>query len=162
MPLCSLGNTKPGQKVTGLSSECAVRRHSAAQDRTVNHHFYLGAVRRLRNADRRNGGLFLWQVTIAPVHCPNLCSRFWPHTTPHRRVNHTTPPQFSMRVFPLSFLKHTLRGKAFEVENRSKVTSHSNLYRCTDRTAVGASSSGRASAISLSKQKCSGSEGIST
>jgi len=55
VPLCSLGNTRPGQKVTGLSSECAVCRHSAAQGRTVNQHFHLGSMRRLRNADRRNG-----------------------------------------------------------------------------------------------------------
>ena len=35
VPLCSLGNTKPGRKVPGLSSEDAVRRHRAAQARTV-------------------------------------------------------------------------------------------------------------------------------
>ena len=55
VPLYSLGNTRPGQKITGLSSECAMLRQSAAQSRTVNHHFYLGAMRRVPNADRRNG-----------------------------------------------------------------------------------------------------------
>ena len=57
-----------------------------------------------------------------------------------------------MIVFPVSFLMHTLRGKAFENEEQSKVTLYNNLYRCSERTAVGASSSGRAFAISLSKQ----------
>jgi len=55
-----------------------------------------------------------------------------------------------------------VRGKAFEDEERSKVPPHSNLYRCTKRTAGGASGSGRASGISVYKLQCSGSEGIST
>ena len=45
-----------------------------------------------------------------------------------------------------------MRGKAFEDEERSKVPPHSNLYRCTKRTAGGASGSGSTSGISLSKQ----------
>ena len=42
--LCSLGNTRPGKKVSELSSEGDVRRHCAAQGRSVN----------LCEADRRN------------------------------------------------------------------------------------------------------------
>jgi len=34
-PYFILGNTRPGQKHPGLTSECAVRRHRAAQGRTV-------------------------------------------------------------------------------------------------------------------------------
>ena len=45
-----LGNTRPGQKVSGLSSEGYVRSHCAAQRRTMKQHFYLGAMRRLRDA----------------------------------------------------------------------------------------------------------------
>ena len=41
VPLCSLGNTRPGQKVPGRNSEGAVRRHRAAQNRTVKEYFYL-------------------------------------------------------------------------------------------------------------------------
>ena len=52
-----------------------------------------------------------------------------------------------MPVFTVSCLKHTVRGKAFEDEERSKVPPHSNLYRCTKRTTGGASSSVSASGI---------------
>ena len=55
VPLCSLGNTKPGQKVPGLIIVGAVRRYSSAQGRTLNRRFYLGATRRLHDAVRRNG-----------------------------------------------------------------------------------------------------------
>ena len=68
----------------------------------------------------------------------------------------------SVRVFNDYTLTNVLTGKIVEGEERSTVTAHSNWYRCTERTAGGASGSGRASGISLSKQKCSGSEGIST
>ena len=46
--------TRPVQKVSGLSSECAVRRHWAVQNGTVKEHFYLGAMRYVRVAVRRN------------------------------------------------------------------------------------------------------------
>ena len=36
VPLSSLGDTSPGQKVPGLSSEGTVRLHRGAQGRTVN------------------------------------------------------------------------------------------------------------------------------
>jgi len=55
VPLISLGNTMPAQKVPGLSSEGSLRRHCAAQGRIVKHRFYLGALRRRRNAVRSNG-----------------------------------------------------------------------------------------------------------
>jgi len=55
VPLCSLGNTRPGQKVSGLIIVGAVRRYSSAQGRTLNRRFYLGATRRLHDAVRRNG-----------------------------------------------------------------------------------------------------------
>jgi len=71
------------------------------------------------------------------------------------------PSHGSMLFFYVSCGKKSLRGKAIGDEERSKVTPHSNLYRCTKRTTGGASSSGRASGISLSKLKGSGSEGIS-
>jgi hypothetical protein len=61
-----------------------------------------------------------------------------------------------VRTFPAACLKKTLRGKALEDEERSKVTSHSNLYRCTKQTTGGASSSGSASGVSLSKENGSG------
>ena len=54
MPLCSLGITRPGQKISGLSSKGAVCSHRAVQNRTVKEHFYLGTMRRVRDAVRRN------------------------------------------------------------------------------------------------------------
>jgi hypothetical protein len=63
-----------------------------------------------------------------------------------------------MRFFPDSCPKNTVRGEVFEVEEQSKITQHSNFYRCTKRTAGGAHSNG---GISVSKQKVSHSEGIS-
>jgi hypothetical protein len=50
LPLFRLGKRKPRQKVAGLSSQSAVRRHRAAQGRTVNRPFYLGATRHVRDA----------------------------------------------------------------------------------------------------------------
>jgi hypothetical protein len=41
-----------------------------------------------------------------------------------------------LRTFPAACLKKTLREKAFE-DKRSKVTPHSNLYRCTKQTTRG-------------------------
>jgi hypothetical protein len=52
--LCNLGKTRSGQKVTGLSSEGAVRHYCAAQGRNLNQHFYLRATRRLPDAVRRS------------------------------------------------------------------------------------------------------------
>ena len=49
-----LGNRRPGQKVPGLSFQGAVHRHWSAQGRTVKLHFYLGAMRRVHDAVRRN------------------------------------------------------------------------------------------------------------
>jgi hypothetical protein len=77
MPLCSLGNTRFGQKVPGLSSEGAVRRHCAAQGRTVNWQFYeyLLALR-LREAVRLNTvRCGARQIATHPCTWPNLCSR---------------------------------------------------------------------------------------
>jgi hypothetical protein len=37
--LCSLGNTRPGQKIPGLSSEGTVRHHLAAQAELRDSHF---------------------------------------------------------------------------------------------------------------------------
>jgi len=70
------------------------------------------------------------------------------------------PSHGSVRFYPVSCPKNTLTGKAFEGEERYKITPHSNFCRCTKRTIGGATSSGKASGISLSRQKCSGSEGI--
>jgi len=102
------------------------------------------------------------QITVHPSLGPTFAADFG--RTPHSAGASVTklPSLCSMRVFPLSCLKHNLRSKAFEDEEQSKVTPHSNLYRCTKQTTGGASSSGRASGISLSKQNGSGSEGIST
>jgi hypothetical protein len=61
-----------------------------------------------------------------------------------------------------SALRTPWEVKCLKMWERSKVTPHSNLYRCTKQTTGGASSSGRASCISLSKPKGSCSEGIST
>jgi hypothetical protein len=54
VPLCSFGITKPDQKVPELISERTVRRHWAAQGRTLSEHFYLGAMRHVRDAVGRN------------------------------------------------------------------------------------------------------------
>jgi hypothetical protein len=43
-----------------------------------------------------------------------------PNSTALSATKH--PSHCSIRVFPVSCLKHTLRGKAFEDEKRSKVT----------------------------------------
>jgi len=51
---CILGITRPGQKVSGLSSEVAVRHHCGAQGQSVPLNFYLVAMRRLHDAVRRN------------------------------------------------------------------------------------------------------------
>ena len=153
--LFSVGNRRPGQNVPGLSSECAVRRHYAAQSRTVN----LCDADRLKTYKWRSGA---WQITTHPCACPKVFSQCWPNTTFSRCVCHKNPLTRLHAIFSVSCLKHNLRCKAFEDEERSKVTPHSNLYRCTKQTTGGASSSGRASGIRLSKQNGSGSEGIST
>jgi hypothetical protein len=54
VPLGGLGYTRSGHKVPGLSFEGAVQRHGGAQGQTVNLHFYLGVMRRLQDAFRRN------------------------------------------------------------------------------------------------------------
>jgi hypothetical protein len=54
LPLCILGNTRPGQKYPGLSFEAAVRRHHVAQGRSLNHLIYSWVIRRLHVAIRRN------------------------------------------------------------------------------------------------------------
>jgi len=74
VPLCTLGNTRPGQKVPGLSSECAVCRHRAAQVRTLKKSNYLGAVTSLRDAVRCNDQEILQvmfaEQNIQQVHQP--------------------------------------------------------------------------------------------
>jgi len=99
----------------------------------------------------------------APLHFAQLVqSMLAEHHIQQERQPHKFPPHASVLVFPISCDKNAVRGKAFEDEERSKLTSHSKLYRCTKQTTRGASSSGSASGISLSRQKDSGSEGIST
>jgi hypothetical protein len=49
-----LGNTRPVRKFPELISAGVVRHHRAVQGRTVNNHFNLGSMRRLREAFRRN------------------------------------------------------------------------------------------------------------
>ena len=63
------------------------------------------------------------------------------------------PSHCCMPIFTVSCLKHTVRGKAFEDEERSKVPPHSNLYRCTKRTTGSGSGRGSASGMNLSKHK---------
>ena len=53
--LCSLGYTRPGHKIPGLSSEGAVQRHCGAQGQTVNLLFHLEVMRLQQDAFRRNG-----------------------------------------------------------------------------------------------------------
>jgi len=74
-PHCSLGNTRPGQKLPGLRSECAVRRHRAAQGRTVKQNFYLGAMTRVRDAVRCNDQEMAVCLVVnhnAPIHLAHL------------------------------------------------------------------------------------------
>jgi len=143
-----------------------VRCHRDAQGRIMNQQFYLGAMRRVRDAVRRNDQEMA--VCCVAIHNRTLehgptCADDVGRTAHSAGVSATKFHSHScMRVSTVSCLKHTVRGKAFEDEERSKVPPHSNLYRCTKRTAGGASSRGSASGISLSKQKGSGSEGIST
>jgi len=54
LALRGLSKTRPGLKISGLSSESVQRRHRAAQGRTVKLDFYLGALRRVRDAVRLN------------------------------------------------------------------------------------------------------------
>jgi hypothetical protein len=118
LPLCILENTMPCQKVPGLSFEAAMRHHSAAQGLTVNHHFYLGAVRRLRDALRSNDqemGFVAWQISVHPWTWLNLCSRCWPNTKFSRWVCHKTPLTMLQASLYFSYL-NTLRGETFEGE----------------------------------------------
>jgi hypothetical protein len=55
----------------------------------------------------------------------------------------------SMTSFTVSCLRITLRGKAYEDEERPKITRKSNLYRCTKRTSGSASINGSATGRSL-------------
>ena len=88
--LCSLGNTRLGQKVSGLSSECLERRHRAVKCRTVKQHFYLGAMKvcviqfavMVKCCLANNNAL---------MHLDKLCTRCWPNTSFHRCVSHKTP-----------------------------------------------------------------------
>jgi hypothetical protein len=84
-----------------------MRHHCAAQGLTVNHPFYLGAVRRLLDALRRN------DQEMADCCMANLC-------VPVHLVQLVQPirlhSQCSMPVFTVSYLKHTLRGETFEDE----------------------------------------------
>ena len=143
-----------------------MRCHSAAQGRTLNHYFYLGAMKCLRNAVRRNDREMAVCFCGKSQSHPSIALTCADNVALTQRSTGASitklPSHRSLRVFPVSCLKHTLRGKAFEDEERSKVRPHSNLYRCTKRPAGFAFSSGRASGINLSKLKCSGSEGIST
>jgi hypothetical protein len=143
--LCIVENTRPGQKVSRLRSKGTVHSHCAAQSRTVT------LCQPLRQRPR-NAGLLRGKSQRTPALDPNSAGASVTKL----------PSHCSIRVFTVSCLRHTLRGKAFDDAERSKVTPHSNLYRCTKRTTGGASSSGRSSEISLSKQNGSGSEGIST
>jgi hypothetical protein len=82
--LCIVGNTRTGQKVSGLSSESAVRHQCAAQGRTVT----------LREAFRqrpRNAGLLRGKSQPTPVLVPRCSANVGPNTTFSRSVSHKTP-----------------------------------------------------------------------
>jgi len=70
--------------------------------------------------------------------------------TPHSTGASATKLQLTAvcGLFHVSWLKNTLRFKAFEDEKRSNVTPHGNFCRCIKRTTGGASSNEKASAIS--------------
>jgi len=107
VPLCILGNTRPGQKVPGLSSEGALPRHCVAQDRTVKHTFYLGAVRRVRDAVRRNDQQMAACCVAnrsAPVH---LAQRVQSIVAEHH-VPQECRPQDSPHIAPCEFIMITL------------------------------------------------------
>jgi len=150
-----LGNTRPGQKVPGLSFEDTVHRHRSAQGRTVKLHFYLGAIRRVLDAVHRNDHEMAVFCVFISLHSRGLgptCAAGVGRTAHSVGASSTKlPSHCCMPVFTVSCLKHTVGGKAFEDEERSKVPPHSNLYCCTKRTAGGASGSGSAPGISLSK-----------
>ena len=123
----------------------------------MNQQFYLGAMRRVRDAVRRNDQEMA--VCCVAIHNRTLehgptCADDVGRTAHSAGVSATKFHSHScMRVSTVSCLKHTVRGKAFEDEERSKVPPHSNLYRCTKWTTGVASSSGSASGINLSKHK---------
>ena len=58
-----------------------------------------------------------------------------------------------MLVFPVSCLQKSLRGKAFEGVGRIESDATLQLLQITERPTRGACGSGRASGISLKKQK---------
>ena len=120
---CILGITRPGQKVSGLSSEGAVRRHCGTQGKTVPLNFYLGAMRRLHDAVRRNSQEIAVYWVFESQHTlwtwPKLCSRCWPNTAFNRCVSHKTLITRLNAIFsPDSYPKNTLRGKSFKDEEQ--------------------------------------------
>jgi hypothetical protein len=143
----------------------AVRRYSSAQGRTLNQNSYLGATRSLHDAVRSNGQEMV-VCCVENDNVPlNLAERlqlmFAKQHIQQVRQLQISNSRLCAGFFHVSWLKNTLKFKAFEEEERSTVPPH-NVCRCTKRTAGGASSSVTGSAISLFKQKCSVSEGIST
>jgi hypothetical protein len=123
--LCILGNTRPGQKVSELSSEGAVQRHCGARGQTVLLNFYLGATIRLHDEVRRNSQEITVYWIFESRHTlwswPKLCSRCWPNTTFNRCVSHKTLTTRLHAIFPLIHTQRTL----WEV-NRLKMRNNQN------------------------------------
>ena len=123
----------------------------------MNQQFYLGAMRRVRDAVRRNDQEMA--VCCVAIHNRTLehgptCADDVGRTAHSAGASATNlPSHCSTSVFTVSCLTHTVRGKAFEDEERSKVPPHSNLYRCTKRTTGSSSGRGSASGMNLSKHK---------
>ena len=105
--------------------------------------FHLGTLKRLREAVRYNSQEIAVFCVTSHKHTPVLpCyvqSMLAEHHI-HRWIRRKLPSHGSIRVFPVCCPKDALRGKAFDDEERSKFTPHSNFCRYTKRTTVGASS----------------------
>jgi hypothetical protein len=102
VPLCNLGNKRPGQKVPGIISVGAESRYCAAQGRTLNRRFNLVAMRRLHDEFRRNGQeIAVCCVANDNVPCTwsNVCSRCWQNNTFNRCVSHKTATHGCVRSF---------------------------------------------------------------
>jgi hypothetical protein len=162
VPLYSLENTRPGQKFPVLVSEgVPLQRFTRPNCEPA---FNLVGMRRLRDEVRRKHlemAVCFVANHNAPVHLdqclqPFLARQHIQQVRQTQNYPHTVPCDFLL--FPV--LKTPGEGKYLKMWERSNVTPHSNLYRCTKQTTGGASSSGIASGINLSKEKGTGSEGI--
>jgi hypothetical protein len=150
VPLCILGNTRPGQKVPGLSSVCALLPRCTGPN--CEPAFNLVTMRRPRDAVHHTHRemAVCWvanhnlTVNLAKL-VQLMLAKF--HIQQIRQQQNSQ--NWSMGFFTISALKNCPTDKAFEDVGPTKITPHSNLYSCTKQTDGGASSSGRASGISL-------------